>query len=154
MNICESPISNTSVLLWERLSNAKVRLVYTADIEKRSQNSYTAPCNGVVSHGDIQGFADHIRRKKRKQNASTILCALSRMFISTYAPDESQLFWSWEKLEYPQLEPHTRLKMAQVLRSPIYICGLYSPMTLYVSLVAASVFFSIKFFTNPHAFFT
>ena len=34
--------------------------VSTTDIEKRSQNSYTAPCNGDVSHGPpiggIRGF--------------------------------------------------------------------------------------------------
>ena len=28
-----------------------------------------------------------------------------------------------KKPEYPQFEPHARIKMAQVLGSPLYICG-------------------------------
>ena len=76
----------------------------------------------------IRGFADHSHGNERKQNASTILCALwgvSGMFISdssTYAPDESRLFWSWEKPEYPHLEPHAVIKVAQVQEFPVYIC--------------------------------
>ena len=44
--------------------------------------------------------------------------------VHTCAPDESWLFWSQEKPEYPQFEPHARIKMAQVLGSLLYICGL------------------------------
>ena len=39
-----------------------------------------------------------------------------------YAPDELRLFWLWEKPEHPQFEPYARIKMAQVLGSPLYIC--------------------------------
>ena len=69
---------------------------------------------------------------KRKQNASTTFachtafyaCFSSRLDRSTYAPDESWLFWSQEKPEYPKLEPHAGEKMAQVLGSLVYICDL------------------------------
>ena len=44
------------------------------------QTSYTNPCNGIVSRGAQIGgfrvFADHIRKNKRKTNASTIFARL------------------------------------------------------------------------------
>ena len=70
------------------------------DIERRSQNSYTAPCSSVTSHGapteGIWVFADNICGNKRKQNASMIfvhraVCLSSHSDHSTYAPDESRL---------------------------------------------------------------
>ena len=42
----------------------------------------------------------------------------------TYALDKPRLFWIWEKLEDPQFEPHAGIKIAQVLGSPFYICGI------------------------------
>ena len=52
------------------------RLVGTTDTERRSQNSYTAPGNGVVNHGapiaGIGVFANRAPGNKCKQNASTI----------------------------------------------------------------------------------
>ena len=110
-----------------------MKLAGTTDTERRSQNSYTAPCNGVVNHGAlIRGiwiFVDHKRVIKCRQNASTtfVLCALFHACLSSHsdhsadAPDESQIFWSQEKPEHPQVEP----KMEQVLGSPGYICGRY-----------------------------
>ena len=107
----------------------------TADIDRRSQDSYTSLCNGVVSHGapigDIRVFADHTSGNKRKQNAFTIF---ARRFMCTYlyaqavyAPDESRLlFWSREKPKYSQLESHAGIKMAQCLGSPVYICESFS----------------------------
>ena len=57
----------TSILL--PLISAKL-----TDIQGRSQTSYTAPCNGVVSHGaqigGLRVFADHTHKNKRKANAS------------------------------------------------------------------------------------
>ena len=41
----------------------------------------------------------------------------------TYAPDEPRLFWLQEKPEDPQFELHARIKMAEVLGCPLYICG-------------------------------
>ena len=41
----------------------------------------------------------------------------------TYAHDEPQLFLFREKPEDPHFEPHAGIKMAQVLGSPLYICG-------------------------------
>ena len=50
--------------------------VWVVDIHGRSQPSYTAPCNGVVSHGaQIEGLlvsAKHTRKNKRNTDASTI----------------------------------------------------------------------------------
>ena len=42
---------------------------------------------------------------------------------SSYAPDESRLFWSQKKPRLAQVEPHAGIEMAQVLGSPLYICG-------------------------------
>ena len=56
------------------LSSASLSIVYT-DIDRRSQNSYTAMRNGIVRYGapvrGIQVFADHPCGNKCKQNAST-----------------------------------------------------------------------------------
>ena len=121
----------TLVLLWSGQGKLRVlgcpaglQMVYGVHISilpfryaHRPQTSYTALCNGVVSHGAPTGgigvFADHTRRNKRKQNASMIFtgCAAFHAYLSscsslgTYAPDKSQLFWSWEKPEYPKLSP-------------------------------------------------
>ena len=40
-----------------------------------------------------------------------------------YALDELQLFWWWEKPKDTQFEPHAKIKIAQVLWSPVYIYG-------------------------------
>ena len=109
------------------------RCVRIRDIQGTSQTSYTTPCNGVFSHGaqigGIWDYADHTRRNKHKQNASTIFarrkafhaCFSSHSDRFTYAPEESRLFWSLEKPKYSQFELHARIKMAQVLGSPLYI---------------------------------
>ena len=81
----------------------------TTDIEKRSQNSYSALCNDVISHGaPISGglriFADHTRRNKCKLNASTIFarrvafhaCLSSCSDSSTFAPDNHGYFDRWK----------------------------------------------------------
>ena len=104
------------------------------DIERRIQTSYTAPCNGVFSHGAPIGgylvlFADHTWKQMQTKciHDLHVLCGISRMLSShshrsTYAPDESRLFWLRENPEYPQFEPHARIEMVQVLGSPVYIC--------------------------------
>ena len=96
----------------------------------RSQTSYTTLCNGasLAMGAQIEGirvFADHTRGNKHKQNASKIFarratflaCLSSRSDRSTYAPDESRLFWTREKPWLPQSEPLAGIKMAQVLES-------------------------------------
>ena len=46
----------------------------------------------------------------------------------TYAPDEHDelrlIIWLRENPKDPQFEPHARIKMVQVLGSPLYICGI------------------------------
>ena len=63
-------------------------------------------------------FANHTHGNECKQNVSTIFvhraafhAYLSSWLDSTYVPDESWLFWSWEKPEYPQFEPHARMNL-------------------------------------------
>ena len=87
------------------------------DIERRSQNSYTALCNGVASHGAqmryILVFADHTCENKRKQNASTIFachaafkaCLSSSLDRITCVPDELRLFQSRENPNTLNLSP-------------------------------------------------
>ena len=78
--------------------------------------------------------ATHVKTKSKvKKNASAIFthhAASYAYFVFTlrlqykqvtYAPDESGLFWSREKPGYPQLEPHALKKMAQILKSLVYI---------------------------------
>ena len=81
----------------------------------------------------VFGIFPNSHENKRKQNAPTIFvrhvafhaCLSSHSNHSTYSPDESQLsLIAGKKPEYPQLEPHVRVKMVQVLWSPVYICGL------------------------------
>ena len=107
----------------------------STDIERRSQNSHTAPCNGAVNHGapikSLRVFADHTNGNKCKKIAPTIFicCVAFHEYFSScpdcniYAPDESRLFCSQEKPEYPQLEAHARIKMVRVLGSRVFICG-------------------------------
>ena len=102
----------------------------------RSQTSYTAPCNGVVSHGaqigGLRVFANHTHRNKCKTNASTIFAHRAAFYTfylhaqttvdagDIYAPDEPRLFWLREKPKDPKFENYARIKMAQVLGSPVY----------------------------------
>ena len=57
---------------------------------RRSQTSYTAPCNGVISHGtqigDLWFFADHIRKNKHNTNVPTISsrCAVFYACLSSH----------------------------------------------------------------------
>ena len=88
-----------------------------------------------------------IHMTKCKQNASMIFshcaafhtCLSSCSDCNTYSPDESQLFLLQEKPEYSQFEPHARVKMVQVLGSPLYICSHYT--TLESGTIAVTFFF-------------
>ena len=109
--------------------------ILSTDIEERSQTLYTAPCNGTLSHGAQIGGLCVLppMHAKTRNNASTIFtchgvfhtCLSSRSDCSRcrwhYAPDQSRLFWFRENIKNPQFE-HARIKMAQVLGSPLYIC--------------------------------
>ena len=101
----------------------------------RSQNLYTAPCNGVVSHGaqigGLRVFADHTRKNKPKTNASMITALLRTVGRFTRVcphaktavdADDIQTWWTTvflitRKTQRPQFESHARIKMAQGLRS-------------------------------------
>ena len=53
--------------------NFKISLVIYTDIERRFQNSFTALCNGIISHGTPNcWYLLTTCRNKRKQNMSTI----------------------------------------------------------------------------------
>ena len=57
----------------------------TIDIHGRSQTSYTALCNGVVSHGAQIGgphiFANHTGKNKRKTNAPMIFAHHAAFYV-------------------------------------------------------------------------
>ena len=104
--------------------------IYVTDIERRSQNSYTAPSNDVVSNGQsgVFGFLSptHAERNANKMRPWSSRAVRCFTCVYLHAPDESRLFWSRKKTRIPQLEPYTGIK-----GSPIYICRLYS--TTWVS---------------------
>ena len=92
---------------------------------------YTYPCNGIFSHGTpiggIRVFSDHTRRNKMRPRSS---CAMRRFTSLPSRLDRSTLR-TWRitlilitgKIWTPEFEPHAGIKMAQVLGSPVYICG-------------------------------
>ena len=45
------------------------------------------------------------------------------MKVTYMQPNKSQLFWLQDKPEDPQFQPHARIKMVQVMGSPLYIGG-------------------------------
>ena len=68
--------------------------------DRRSQTSYTAPHNGVLSHGAPIGgrhtrvFADHTHLSKCKENASTILAHHAEFHVSLPSrSDRSRCRW-------------------------------------------------------------
>ena len=64
----------------------------------------------------------------------------SHIDCSTYAPDQSRLFWSREKLA--QLEPQARIKMMQVLGSTVYTYA-YNAVLLWLLQLQVAVHYSI-----------
>ena len=111
------------------------------DIHGRSQTSYITPCDGVISHwaqiGGLLVFANHTRKNKRNTNASTIFAHFTRVYLHTKtAVDAGDIYTHLmnrgyfdygKKLEDPLFEPHARIKIAQVLGSPVYSYGNSSP---------------------------
>ena len=108
------------------------------DTERRSQNSSTAPCKGVISHGAPIGVFKFLPTTHTETNTNKMCprssctmgyftCGLSSCSDhSTYTLDKS----SQEKPEYPQLEPHARIRIVQVLGSLVYICVHASPFEI------------------------
>ena len=121
--------------------NAIFKFMYcignTTDIHQRYHTPYTAPCNGVVSHGaqfgGLQVFADHTRKSICQTNMFTIFMRrVLGLFVFTLIPqymqvvhalDEPRLFKLREKPEDPQIKPHAGIKMVQILVSLVYIYG-------------------------------
>ena len=132
-----SPLSPSNKYIWRQKSGVfhdHVNYVLATDIEKRSQNSYTTPCNCVVSHGlpGVFGFLPTTHAEtdanKMRSRSSCAVQRFKRVYLpssdrSTYTRDKSWLFWLREIPKYLQLEPHAGIKMVQVLGSPVYICG-------------------------------
>ena len=73
--------------------------------------SYTAPCNGVVSHGaqfSVFGLLPTARSRSQRvmQHFTSACCTLRPQYMQvTYASDEPWLFWLQEKPKDPQFEP-------------------------------------------------
>ena len=83
--------------LLKQAYNSSIRLSKLTDIHQRYQTSYTAPCNGVVTHGaqfsGLQVFANHSRKNKRKTNVFMIFARHSvfcACFIFTLIPQQMQ----------------------------------------------------------------
>ena len=86
----------------------------TIDIEKRSQNSYTSPCNGVVSHGaTIRVFAGHTCRNKSNKmrpQSSRAMRRFMRVYLQAQTAVHTHLtnhgyFDLGKKLNTPNLSP-------------------------------------------------
>ena len=98
-------------------SSLLTNCLFTTDIERRSQNSYTALCNVIVSHGapvgGILDFADHTRGNKCKAKCVHDLCTpcgVSHMFIFTLRSQFIQTWWITVILMIgkPQIPPNWR----------------------------------------------
>ena len=96
------------------------RQAVITDIHRRYQTFYTAPCNGIVSHGAQYGGlrvyghtkANAKQMRSRSLHAAWLLAcdcfhAQPAVYAINYAPDEPRLFLLREKPEDPQIEPHT-----------------------------------------------
>ena len=93
-----------------------VNHAYATDIERRSQNSYTALCNGDVSHGAPIGGIWFCRPNTWKQTQTKCVpnlhapCGISCVFIFTRRPQYIYTWWITLILimgnpEDPQFEP-------------------------------------------------
>ena len=92
--------------------------------------------------GVFGDFADHTCKSLRKANALMIFarhtvfyaCLSSRAYPQymqvTQALNDPRLFWSGEKPEDLQIEPHAGIKMAEGLVSLLYICGVYPSISI------------------------
>ena len=93
------------------------------DIHQQYQTTYTAPCNGIVSHGLNSGplYVGFLLTTHAKANAKQMHSQSEQRFthVCTHALDEP---WLWENPKTPQIEPHAGIKMTQVLVSLVYIC--------------------------------
>ena len=104
----------------------------TTDIQGRSQTSYAAPHKGVVSHGaqigGLRVFADHTRKKRLR--SSRTRQRFTHLYL--HAADHSRCRWHTHLTNHGYFDygknPKTpiwascRIKMAQVLGAPLYIC--------------------------------
>ena len=96
------------------------------------------PCNSVVSHGAQFRGDSVLPTAHAKANATAfksvhnlrVPCSFLCTFVFmlqymqvTHSLDKPPLFWLQENLKTPQIEPNAGIKMAQVLVSLVYICG-------------------------------
>ena len=67
----KSPFINSLCKIWVNLITLKKKCYYTTDIKRRSRNSYTAQCNGVISHGAPIGgiwvFVEHTWKQTKSK---------------------------------------------------------------------------------------
>ena len=110
-------------------------------IQRRSQTLYTNLCNGMVSHGaqigGLQVFADHMQKQTHPRSSQTVR-HLTHAYL--HAANHSRCRWHYDictwrttvifdikgKTQRPPiwaLCQDKKIKMAQVLGSPLYICG-------------------------------
>ena len=112
-----------------------MRSVRPTDIHRKSQTLYTALCNGVISYGaQIGVFADHackINVKPVRPPSSRATQHFLHVYLYCQTTVDAGDICTWwttatvivGKPEDPKFQSHARIKMAQVLESPLYICG-------------------------------
>ena len=112
--------------------------VRSVELGLRSQNSFTGPCNGIVSHGapigGIRVFIDHTCGNECKQNATTIF--VQQFHACLYFQAQFAVYMHTWRITIvfivgktytntPIWAPYQD-KMVQVLGSPFYFCGTIS----------------------------
>ena len=126
-----------------------------SDIGRRSQNSYTAPCNGRhqpwSSNWGYLGFCrPHVEKTQTKCIYDLYTrCGVSRMFIFKLRPQYICTWWITVilitvKTQIPPIGATCQDKDGVVLGSLVYICG-FIPCLLWQEVVISFIKVLIKF---------
>ena len=133
-------LSLKSVMLfitWSVTNHMTCRIGIFVTITDIHQRSCNALCNGFISHGaqsEVLGFLPTTTQMGKTDAFTIFVChAVFYACLSsssdhrtccmvTYGPDEPQVILVTGKPKDPQLEPHARIKMMQVLGSLVYVC--------------------------------
>ena len=99
------------------VSTEMKKWVRATDIQGRSQTSYIAQCNGIVSHepqiGAIWVFADHTRKNKCVQDLGAPCGVSTHVYLHAQTAVDAADIHTWQTTviliaapKYPQFEPH------------------------------------------------
>ena len=115
MALCVGQYLNTISILLDLAQDSNSATI--TDTHQRYQTSYTAPCNGIVSHGGpiwwSSGFCPPHTQKQTKIVSAFVL-----------------------RLKTPKLSPgHAGIIMAQSVVPLVYICGYGSGKELLIEII-------------------